>query len=193
MATNNENHDKTYAIVRDAKAGSITVEDAVAKLKGLQDATELTEESYTMADNVVSKEETKEEKQARETQEKAIQSELSYEGTVDPGKDADADINNIVGGTASGLSAGARNETDDTVTQGVVPDDQLVSKHSKLKDNVLTTTEDGAKAKPTSESNEVAPAVGDEAREQNTEEKVLTRSQKKALRREAEAKNESND
>lgn len=183
MATNNENHDKTYAIVRDAKAGSITVEDAVAKLKGLQDATELTEESYTMADNVVSKEETKEEKQARETQEKAIQSELSYEGTVDPGKDADADINNIVG----------VDETDDTVTQGVVPDDQLVPKHSNLKDNVLTTTEDGAKAKPASESNEVAPAVGDEAREQNTDEKVLTRSQKKALRREAEAKNESND
>lgn len=183
MTTNNENHDEIYAIVRDAMDKNISINDAVARLKGLEDGTQLTEESFTMADNVVSSEETKEEKEKREIQEKAVQSELASQASVDPGKDADADINDIVG----------IDQTDDTVSLGVVPDGQLVSKNSKLKDNVLTATEDGAKAKPASESNEVAPAVGDEAREQNTEEKVLSRSQKKALRREAEAKNESND
>jgi len=175
--TTNENHDKIWAIVRDAMNNAIGINDAVAKIKGLQDGTELTEENYEMADNVNPDKNTEEQ---NEVQDQAIQNELAFGGTVDPGKDADADINDIVN----------VDETDDTATMKVVPDDQLVSETTEVNDNVVTTktTEDGAKAEPASESNEVAPASGDLAQE---EEKPQTRAEKKAARKQAveEAKN----
>lgn len=138
MTTNNENHDEIYAIVRDAMDKSISINDAVAKLKGLQDGTELTQESFTMADNVVSKSESKEEKETRETQEEAVQNELSFGGTVDPGKDADADINDIVG----------VDPADDTTSLGVVSEDDLVENKSGDENKVDSgekATEDGEK------------------------------------------------
>ena len=43
----NENNDATYGILRDLGNGAITLEDAFAKIKGLNDATELTENSFS--------------------------------------------------------------------------------------------------------------------------------------------------
>lgn len=101
--TSKHDHDAIYAIVRDTKNGAITIEDAVAKIKGLDDGTQLTNDSFEEADNVKKNEESEPEFPAVEP------------NAVDPGEGADADINNIVG----------TDPTDDTATLGVVPESSV--------------------------------------------------------------------
>lgn len=112
--TSQHNHDAIYGIVRDVYDRNLTVEDAVARIKGLDDGTQLTNESFKEADNVAK----------NENEDEAPKAEPAF---VDPGEGADADINDIVG----------VDQTDDTATLRVVPDDQLVSETSELKDGVL--------------------------------------------------------
>jgi len=110
--TSKHDHDAIYAIVRDTKNGAITIEDAVAKIKGLDDGTQLTNDSFEEADNVKKNKESEPEFPAVEP------------NAVDPGEGADADINNIVG----------TDPTDDTATLGVVPEDELKVEDKQPKD-----------------------------------------------------------
>jgi len=118
--TSQHNHDTLYAIVRDVKNGAVSINDAVAKIKGLQDGTELTVNSFDTAENVKTNDD--------KPDENAPKAEPAF---IDPGEGADADINDIVG----------VDETDDTTTLRVVPDDQLVSKNTELEDGVLVAKE----------------------------------------------------
>ncbi len=181
--TTNENHDKIWAIIRDAMNNAISINDAVAKIKGLQDGTELTEENYEMADNV-NPDKAEDQSEQEKVQQKAIENEQAFAGNADPGKDADADINDIVG----------VDETDDTTTLGVVPDDQ--TDKYELKGNLVTAkpeaTEDGKAAKPASESNEVAPAVGDTADEEEKPQLSKRQQKKQAALERAEEESKEN-
>lgn len=189
-----ENHDKVWAIVRDAMNGAISINDAVARIKGLQDATEMTEENYEMADNVNPKKADESEKDRKgqgtdvtALQEESVQNELAFGNTADPGEGADADFNDIVG-----------NDTgSDTDSLGVVPEDQVGT--GELKGGVVVakdvdpdvkTTDDGARAKPADESNEVVPEVEENTAQENQTKTLSKRQQKKLAAKEAAQEND---
>lgn len=159
--TSQHNHDAIYGIVRDVSDKNLTVEDAVAKLKGLDDNTQLTNESFEEADNVKKNKEDEPEFPSAEP------------NAVDPGEGADFDINDTVG----------VDPTDDTTTLRVVPDDQLVSKTSEIEDGVLVAKE--------TEEDEPEASVEDADAAEEDKRPINRRKQKKLDAKEATKENDA--